>query len=60
VLREHGRDWKIRASGRGIAQDGQAPVEVSVVRVLPEMAQWAAGLPDGLLQVVPVLTPVAR
>lgn len=36
------RDWPITSFGRGGAdEDGQARVEVTVSRVLPEMARWA-------------------
>jgi hypothetical protein len=60
TLREHIHDWKISSFGHGVDHDGQAVVEVTVLRVLPEMAHWATGLPDGLPQVIPVLAPVAR
>ena len=61
TLQQHLHDWTISSIGNGgAAEDGQAMVEVTLFRVLPEMAPWATGLPDGLLQVIPVLTPVAR
>ena len=52
VLQERMRDWRITSFGRGVDEDGQAWVEVTVSRVLPEMARWAAGVPEGLLHVV--------
>lgn len=59
TLRDHLHDWTVSSFGHGVDHRGQAFVGVRLFRVLPELAHWAAALPDGLLQVVPVLAPVA-
>ncbi len=57
VLRDKWGDWTADTFGEGTDDDGQAYLETRLFRVLPEMANWAAGLPDDLLRVSPVLTP---
>ncbi len=56
-LRTGMRDWLIYASGTSSAPDGQAIVTATMTRVLPDLADWAAGLPDGLLVAEPWLAP---
>ena len=60
ALQQHIHEWTIRSVGHGAAEDGQASVEAQVLRVRPELAEWAADLPEGLLRISPVLAPAAR
>ena len=57
TLRTRWRQWTIETFGEGAGDDGQAYVETDLFRVPTDMADWAAGLPDELLRVKPVLTP---
>lgn len=50
--------WGIYRLGRRRAGDGQPYVAARLVRVLPEIAAWAASLPCGILLLDPWLKPV--
>lgn len=56
-LRRHWADWTLYVSGRTSSHAGQAVVTAELVRVLPEMVDWAASIPEGLLEVDAWLTP---
>lgn len=60
VLWRHLSEWTLDSFGNGSDGQGQRVVRVRLFRVLPEMARWAVDLPDGLLEVDPVLAPAAR
>ncbi len=49
--------WSVYESATSVTGDGQAVVTASLVRVHPALAAWAAGLPDGLLNLSPWLVP---
>ena len=58
VLHSRFRDWGLQSSRpHGLADDGQPHAEASLVRVTDELATWADNLPDGLLELHPVMTP---
>lgn len=59
VLHGKWEDWTIETTGESVDEDGQAYVEATLFRVLPELADWSTTLPDDLLRVVPVLVPAA-
>lgn len=59
VLRDRRDDWRVRSSSVGVGEDGQAHVQADVFRVVPDLAAWAATLPDDLLRVTTVLAPAA-
>jgi hypothetical protein len=50
-------DWNIYSAGEINTSQGQAQVTARLARVLPEMAAWAAPLPDGILALRPWLIP---
>jgi hypothetical protein len=50
------QSWNIYQVARLHAEDGQAYVSAYLVRVLPEIAAWAASLPPGILALEPWLT----
>jgi hypothetical protein len=50
-------EWHAYQWGQSSTQDGQACITASLTRVLPEIAAWAASLPDGLLVLEPWLLP---
>ena len=56
VLGDH-RDWTVGRLTRSVGEDGQAHVDAAVLRVLPEMADWAMTLPDDLLRIDVALVP---
>ena len=49
--------WNLYQLGPQHAEDGQAHIAARLVRVLPEIADWAAALPSGILALEPWLTP---
>ena len=55
---QHWRDWTLETVGEDIDEQGQACVEVELLRVTGDLAQWAATLPDDLLRLVPSLVPL--
>ena len=57
-LMQHWRDWTLETVGEDIDEQGQACVEVELLRVTGDLAQWAATLPDDLLRLVPSLVPL--
>jgi hypothetical protein len=50
--------WGLYELGLRITDDGQPHLGARLVRVLPEIAAWAATLPDGILLLEPWLMPV--
>jgi hypothetical protein len=60
VLWRHFSEWTLNSFGNGADEQGQRVVHIRLFRVLPEMARWAVDVPDGLLEVDPVLTPAVR
>jgi hypothetical protein len=50
------RDWTLSTFGLAADEDGQVFVHIRLFRVLPDMARWATDMPDGLLEIEPVLT----
>jgi hypothetical protein len=56
-LHRHHEQWSIYQSGPHNADDGQAHIAARLVRVLPEIALWAAALPMGILVLEPWLMP---
>ncbi|MEU4217456.1 hypothetical protein [Actinoplanes sp. NPDC026623] len=57
-LMQHWQDWTLESVGEAIDEHGQARVEVELLRVTGDLAQWAATLPDDLLRLVPFLVPL--
>jgi hypothetical protein len=51
-------DWRSFGSGQTSSADGQIRFVVQVVRVLPQLAAWAANISLGLLKVHPWLAPL--
>ena len=56
-LLERREQWGISSHGESSTADGQACVHVCLVRVLPEIAAWARGLPPGIVDLEPWLRP---
>jgi hypothetical protein len=54
-LHDRHDEWHVYQWGQSSTQDGQACITASLTRVLPEIAAWAASLPDGLLVLEPWL-----
>jgi hypothetical protein len=60
-LHEHHEEWNLYGSGFGSTTDGgQAQITARLVRMLPEIAAWAATLPSGILDLEPWLSPVVQ
>ena len=57
-LRARFDDWRSFGSGQTSSADGQIRFFVQVVRVVPELAAWAANVSEGLLKVRPWLAPL--
>ncbi|MGW4947010.1 hypothetical protein ACWEOZ_36115 [Actinoplanes sp. NPDC004185] len=57
-LMRHWQDWTLESVGEDIDEQAQARVEVELLRVTSDLAQWAATLPDDLLLLVPSLVPL--
>jgi hypothetical protein len=55
-LHQRWQDWSLYQLGPQHAEDGQAHITARLVRVLPEIATWAAALPAGLVALEPWLT----
>jgi hypothetical protein len=55
---QHWQDWTLESVGEDIDEDAQVCVEVELLRVTGDLAQWAATLPDDLLLLVPSLVPL--
>jgi len=56
-LHDRHDEWHAYRWGPSSTQDGQPYLTASLTRVLPEIAAWAASLPDGLLVLEPWLLP---
>lgn len=56
-LYQRWQDWSLYQLGPQHAEDGQAHIAARLVRVLPEIAVWAASLPPGIVALEPWLTP---
>lgn len=56
-LHERHEQWDLYQWGPHVAGDGQPCVSARLVRVLPEIAAWAASLPTGILVLEPWLVP---
>jgi hypothetical protein len=56
-LHDRHDEWNVSRWGPSSTQDGQPYLTASLTRVLPEIAAWAASLPDGLLVLEPWLLP---
>lgn len=59
-LHAHHEQWQLYMWGYGPATDGgQAQISARLIRMLPEVAAWAAALPSGILDLVPWLARAA-
>lgn len=56
-LRQRFDRWNLYQLGPRHADDGQAQIAARLVRVLPQIATWAASLPPGILALEPWLAP---
>lgn len=56
-LHQRWQQWNLYQLGPRHSEDGQAYITARLVRVLPEIATWAATLPSGLVALEPWLTP---
>lgn len=56
-LHQRWQQWNLYQLGPQHAEDGQAHISARLVRVLPEIATWAASLPSGLVALEPWLAP---
>jgi hypothetical protein len=52
------RRWLITSSGQSASSDGQPTVTAEFTWIEPEVAEWAATVPDGLLDLAVWLTPI--
>jgi len=59
-LEENWDRWSLREMGPRHLNDGQVRLRGSLTRILPEIAEWAAPLPEGILALVPWLSPSER
>jgi hypothetical protein len=57
-LDQRWQQWNLLQLGPQHAEDGQPHIAARLVRVLPEIAVWAASLPPGIVAFEPWLTPV--
>lgn len=57
-LDAHHEQWNLLQWGPHNTDDGQPQVAARLVRVLPEIADWAASLPNGIVLLEPWLTPL--
>jgi hypothetical protein len=57
-LHQRRQHWNLLRFGPQNAEDGQAHITARLVRVLPEIAVWAASLPSGIVTLEPWLTLV--
>jgi hypothetical protein len=56
-LHQRLQHWNLYELRRQHADDGQARIAARLVRVLPQIAAWAASLPPGIVRLEPWLTP---
>jgi len=54
-LHAHWENWNLYQLGPSNGEDGQACMTAQLTRVLPDIADWAASLPDGILALEPWL-----
>lgn len=59
VLLASWQHWAISMISRPVDKNAQSSVDTEVLHVLPDLALWAARLPDGILELRPTLTPVS-
>lgn len=59
-LRGRHDQWSVHRWGESSTDDGQACITASLTRVPPEIATWAASLPEGLLVPEAWLSPYGR
>lgn len=52
------RRWRLTSNGRSAGEDGQPTVVAQFAWIEPDVAEWAATVPDGLLDLDVWLTPV--
>jgi hypothetical protein len=57
-LVDHWQDWTVETISEDIDEQAQACVEVGLLRVTSDLADWAETLSDDLLRLVPSLTPI--
>ncbi|MEO8748962.1 MAG: hypothetical protein ABI384_01075 [Allobranchiibius sp.] len=58
MLGSHGPDWGLQIySPAGLGADGQPHAEADLLRVSDDIADWVDTLPDGLLELRPIMTP---
>ena len=57
-LNQRWQQWNLLQLGPQHDENGQAHIAAGLVRVLPEIAVWAASLPSGIVALEPWLTPV--
>ncbi len=50
--------WRIFFVGEGADEHAQATIEARLSHVTAEIADWANGIPDGLVELRPWLSPV--
>ena len=56
-LDQRSQQWNLLQLGPQHAEDGQPHIAARLVRVLPEIASWAAALPSGIVALEPWLAP---
>ena len=59
-LEEKWDRWSLREMGPRHLKDGQVRLRASLTRILPDIAEWATPLPEGILALVPWLRPSER
>ena len=57
-LGEHMIPWLLEGVGKGTDEEFQPLLHAEALRVVPELADWLRGVPDGLLDLKVWLTPV--
>ena len=56
-VKQHMRDWLVYELGQTETWDGLLSLSVKVIRVLPELSDWARALPEGMLALDVWLAP---
>lgn len=57
MMRARWEDWNLYELGESSREDGQTYLAAKLTRVRPEIADWAASLPPGILTLDPWLRP---
>lgn len=57
-LHAYHEEWNLYEWGPSNSEDGQTCMAAKLTRVLPQIAVWAASLPDGILSLDPWLIPI--